>query len=343
VKLTDFGLALEAASPRLTSTGSLAGSPYYMSPEQIDGAGLDARTDVYSLGVVLYEAATGSKPFLGESTFSIMLAHRNSLPVPPIELEPTIGQALNNVILTALAKDPRDRFQTAADFRHALDAARKALNLALSAATSTFSKAEERRAPRGLLHSSVLRWAGVVLAMALGVILGSKFASLLFVRKDAPPVLHAPAPPPSPAPPVALEPKPQVADTQKEPAAEPESAPAVRPKPARRKTVRAEEAAGGPMVIIGHDAAAAPQAHAPAVPETASQPAASPAEPAATAADKAAPPDEAATTPGDPDAKPAAAAPQKQRHRVWRALGRIVRPWKKSSAEKPQAEEAPPK
>ena len=65
VKLTDFGLAKGAETPRVTSTGVIAGSPYYISPEQITGAAVDARCDIYSLGVVLYEAVTGAKPFTG--------------------------------------------------------------------------------------------------------------------------------------------------------------------------------------------------------------------------------------------------------------------------------------
>lgn len=121
VKLTDFGLARSLSSPRLTQSGAFAGSPCYMSPEQGLGIGvIDSRSDIYSAGVVLYEIVTGRPPFTGETAFAVMSAHQSSAPQPPVELDPTIGTELNQVILTSLEKDLGKRFQTARAFHTAL-------------------------------------------------------------------------------------------------------------------------------------------------------------------------------------------------------------------------------
>src|SRR5262249_27517589 len=121
VKLMDFGIAKAATDRKLTMTGTTMGSLYYMSPEQIQGATtLDARSDLYSVGVSLYELVTGKRPFDGDSQFAIMSAHLEKTPVPPITIDPRMPQALNDVILMSVSKDPNARFQTAAAFRNAL-------------------------------------------------------------------------------------------------------------------------------------------------------------------------------------------------------------------------------
>lgn len=124
VKLMDFGIAKAAADRRLTQTGKTVGSLYYMSPEQINGANLDARSDLYSLGVSLYEVVTGRRPFQGDSDYSIMAAHLQSTPVPPIQIDPRVPAPLNDIILTAIAKDPAQRFQSAEQMCAALESVR---------------------------------------------------------------------------------------------------------------------------------------------------------------------------------------------------------------------------
>ena len=121
VKLMDFGIAKSATDRRLTMTGTTMGSLYYMSPEQIRGdSTLDARADLYSVGVSLYEMVTGVHPFDGDSQFAIMSAHLEKDPVPPIQIDPRLPGALNEIVLMSVLKDPNARFQTAGAFRNAL-------------------------------------------------------------------------------------------------------------------------------------------------------------------------------------------------------------------------------
>jgi serine/threonine protein kinase len=122
VKLTGFGLAKSASDAQLTRAGTVMGWVEYMSPEQVKGVNtVDARTDIYSAGAVLYEMVTGQIPFVCNTQFAVMKAHVNTPPPPPIGLKPDLTPDLNQIILTALAKDPADRLQTAAQFRDALE------------------------------------------------------------------------------------------------------------------------------------------------------------------------------------------------------------------------------
>ncbi len=118
VFLTDFGIAklLESASPRLTQTDAIMGTPAYISPEQAQGQPVDQRSDIYSLGIILYEMVTGSVPFVAETPLAVLFKHISDPLPPPSVVKPDIRPAIEKVILKALAKDPRDRFDTAAEF-----------------------------------------------------------------------------------------------------------------------------------------------------------------------------------------------------------------------------------
>ena len=133
VKLMDFGIARSGTDRALTTTGTTMGSLYYMSPEQVKGQATDARSDLYSLGVSLYEMVTGERPFRADSDYSLMAAHLQQPPKPPIELRSDLSAALNEIILMAIAKDPALRFQSADAFRNALNSAKGALPAALPA------------------------------------------------------------------------------------------------------------------------------------------------------------------------------------------------------------------
>ncbi|HMH06146.1 MAG TPA: serine/threonine-protein kinase [Terriglobales bacterium] len=120
IKLMDFGIARAGEDRSLTMTGTTMGSLSYMSPEQVKGEPTDARSDLYSVGVSLYEMVTGQRPFVATSDYSIMAAHVKERPKPPAELHPGLPAELNEIILMAIAKDPAQRFQTADAFRNAL-------------------------------------------------------------------------------------------------------------------------------------------------------------------------------------------------------------------------------
>jgi serine/threonine-protein kinase len=121
VKVTGFGLAKKPADPTLTQPGIVMGSMHYMSPEQVKGSSeLDRRSDIYSLGVVLYEAVTGRKPFDAKSDFEVFMAHVNQEPPPPSSVRAGIPPEVDQIVRTAMAKQPSDRFQTAEEFRGSL-------------------------------------------------------------------------------------------------------------------------------------------------------------------------------------------------------------------------------
>ena len=120
IKLMDFGIAKSKTDRKLTMTGTTMGSLYYMPPEQVQGTDLDARSDLYSLGVSLYEMVTGSRPFKGHSDYDLMVAQLQKAPLPPIDIQPDLPKALNDIIMISLEKDPGRRFQSAQAFRLAL-------------------------------------------------------------------------------------------------------------------------------------------------------------------------------------------------------------------------------
>jgi serine/threonine-protein kinase len=120
-KLTDFGLARGARDLRLSSSGSPLGSPWYMSPEQVKGAGaVDARTDIYAMGAVFHEMLTGEKLFDADGAYAVMRAQVEAAPPRPSSRNPRVPAALDNVVLKALAKDPEMRFASADEFRLAV-------------------------------------------------------------------------------------------------------------------------------------------------------------------------------------------------------------------------------
>ncbi|HEY8418794.1 MAG TPA: PASTA domain-containing protein, partial [Limnochordales bacterium] len=113
VKVTDFGIARAASTATLTQTGTVIGSVHYFSPEQARGEPVGPASDLYSLGVVLYEMLTGTVPFRGDSPISVAIKHLHEEPVPPRRLVPSIPAWLEAVVLKALAKDPAKRYGSA--------------------------------------------------------------------------------------------------------------------------------------------------------------------------------------------------------------------------------------
>jgi eukaryotic-like serine/threonine-protein kinase len=118
IKLIDFGIAAKAGARRLTfaKLSQVMGTPDYISPEQVKGKRGDARSDIYAVGVMLYEMVTGKTPFQGPNPFAIMNDRLMNNPEPPREIDPSISPQLQEVIYRALERDPKNRYATAKEF-----------------------------------------------------------------------------------------------------------------------------------------------------------------------------------------------------------------------------------
>ena len=113
VKITDFGIAMALSATSYTQTNSVLGTVHYLSPEQARGGTATKQSDIYAFGIVLFELLTGELPFSGESAVSIALKHFNQRHHLFVQLLPSIPQSLENVVIKATSKDPRDRYRTA--------------------------------------------------------------------------------------------------------------------------------------------------------------------------------------------------------------------------------------
>jgi TolB-like protein/Tfp pilus assembly protein PilF/predicted Ser/Thr protein kinase len=115
VKIMDFGIARSVEAPGVTQTGVMIGTPDYISPEQAEGEVADQRSDIYALGVILYEMVTGSVPFKGDTALSVALKHKSKLAQEPKQLNPDVSDDLNKLILICMEKERELRYQTAAE------------------------------------------------------------------------------------------------------------------------------------------------------------------------------------------------------------------------------------
>lgn len=121
IRIMDFGIARTSTSKGITGAGVMIGTPEYMSPEQAEGKGVDRRSDLYSLGIILYEMATGRIPFQGETHLSIAMKHKGEIPKSPQEINPRINDDLNLLILKCLEKDKESRYSNAAELLEELE------------------------------------------------------------------------------------------------------------------------------------------------------------------------------------------------------------------------------
>jgi serine/threonine-protein kinase len=172
-KVTDFGIARSGASD-MTETGSILGTAHYLSPEQAQGHAVSERSDVYSIGIILYELLTGSVPFDGDSAVTIALKQVSEPPVPPASVNPAISPELEAVVLRALAKEPEYRFGDADEFIAALEGARTGVMPEGSATTAFVPVAErEDEGPRWWL------WA-----LLAALVVGAAVAAVLLLARS---------------------------------------------------------------------------------------------------------------------------------------------------------------
>lgn len=147
LKICDFGIA-QLESSKLTQVGTVLGTPSYMSPEQIQGQATDLRADLFSVGVVVYQLLTGQKPFAGETITTLIHAVLRGTFPPPTEVNPGLDSALDAVLARALAVEPARRFQSAASFAQALEAAFEGEVLPAEASYDVTARMEPHIAPR---------------------------------------------------------------------------------------------------------------------------------------------------------------------------------------------------
>ena len=122
VKLMDFGIARLTEGPEaMTQAGLIVGTPHYMSPEQVQGKQLDPRSDVYAIGVLLYEMLVGRRPFESTSLTGVLAAHITEAPRAAIDIRPEVGREINAIIMRCLSKDPKQRYENAGELLHDLD------------------------------------------------------------------------------------------------------------------------------------------------------------------------------------------------------------------------------
>jgi serine/threonine-protein kinase len=140
LKVLDFGIARLLGSARMTRAGNIIGTLEYMAPEQVRGEETDGRSDLYALGMMLYEVLTGKLPFDTDNEFELMKSQTEMTPTPPREINPAIPEDVEAAIMKAIQKNPDDRFQTGGEFREVLLDAGFAASGTMHGATGTFRK-----------------------------------------------------------------------------------------------------------------------------------------------------------------------------------------------------------
>lgn len=196
VKVTDFGIARAVSTATVTHSGNIMGSVHYFSPEQARGEIADERSDIYSLGVVIYEMLTGELPFVGESPISVALKKIQNDPLSPRKINSQIGEALEKVILIAMDKDPKKRFKSADDLRANLLSAHVHNRLdknvpekvsedtvILPRLAKNITEKSGEKAPKANAPFKV--WVWIILAlMVIGFVLGMYLSATVLAREE---------------------------------------------------------------------------------------------------------------------------------------------------------------
>ena len=201
VKVADFGIARMANAQTVNqSDENVMGSVYYFSPEQARGAAVDARSDIYSVGVVFYEMLTGRVPFTGDTPVAIAMQHLQTPPTPPAEVNPSVSSALDFVVLHAMEKKPRRRYQTAEEMLRDVRLALEHPDTIL-AAREEAERREQAERERERRHKNVRRRVRVMRAvlvsvfslLLVGAIIGTGYFAVQRVMKDKSSLVETPA------------------------------------------------------------------------------------------------------------------------------------------------------
>lgn len=201
VKVADFGIARMANAQTVNqSDENVMGSVYYFSPEQARGAAVDARSDIYSVGVVFYEMLTGRVPFTGDTPVTIAMQHLQTPPTPPNEVNPSVSSALDFVVLHAMEKKPRRRYQTAEEMLRDVRLALEHPDTIL-AAREEAERREKAERERERRHKNVRRRVRVMRAvlvsvfslLLVGAIIGTGYFAVQRVMKDKSSLVETPA------------------------------------------------------------------------------------------------------------------------------------------------------
>ncbi len=183
--VTDFGISRAAQAARLTQEGMVVGTPQYMSPEQAAGEEIDGRSDVYALGIVMFEMLTGQPPFGGKTAAQVLAKHLSQKPAELSQASPETPQVLAGIVARALAKDPGDRYPTARAMAEAL------------AATSAPGALESGSVQRRRRFGKRIKWAGAVVGVVVLLLAAFLVGAITLVRsmfKSEPPALSLIAP-----------------------------------------------------------------------------------------------------------------------------------------------------
>ena len=192
VKVMDFGIARATSSDTITQTAAVLGTASYLSPEQAQGEPVDGRSDIYSLGVVLYELLTGRPPFSGDSPVTIAYKHVTEDPVEPGRLNPDVSDALDAIVMKAMAKNPDHRYQTAAEIGDDLRRAREGMPVAAppvgAATTQVIDRASQTAVMTGPIddeaeyYEEPQRRTGLIVGVTLLVLAILGLAAFFLVR-----------------------------------------------------------------------------------------------------------------------------------------------------------------